>query len=51
MSRYDIEVESIEQDERLAHDEYRCPGAPLCGDCLDEQEENDRESTNIKTNR
>jgi len=38
--RYDLAMEQIDEAERRAHDDGRCPGAPACEWCLDEQEKN-----------
>lgn len=43
---YDRMVELIAEAEHLAHVEERCPGAPVCGDCLDEQQEIEDELQN-----
>jgi hypothetical protein len=43
MSRYDEEQETIEADQRQAHADGICEGIPLCGYCLDDWEEQNRE--------
>lgn len=43
MSRYDEEVELIEADQRQAHADGICEGIPLCGYCLDDWEEWNRD--------
>lgn len=38
---YDLMCELIAEAEHQAHLEGRCPGAPVCVDCQDEQKEAD----------
>lgn len=43
--RHEAEQEVIDRERWEAHEDERCPGAPDCGYCLDEQAEIIAEST------
>lgn len=46
--KHDANQEEIEAAEREAHDNGICMGIPLCGLCLDEWEESNREEFDQK---